>query len=427
MISVYANNGICDDAVKVFDEIRDRDEVCYAAFVVGLAQNERPIDAIRVFTRMRYDGVPSTVHSVSGALRATAELAALEHTRGMHAHAAVAGFDCDVVVGTALVDAYGKSGMVIDARRVFDGFVDESNLVTWNAMLAAYAQQGDAEGVKLLFDEMVVGKDFAPDEFTFLAVLTACSNAGLVDETAHWLDTMQLHYNVRPRIEHYTCLIGAMSRVGRLDEAECFAISMPFEPDAAVWRTLLSGCVVHRSADLGRRIAHRLIDLNPRDESGYVILANVYAATGRKHEMSEILIKMRNKGVGKERGISWIEVKGEVHEFVAGDTKHKRTMEIYNKVKDLTKKAKKLGFKEEEEEEGVWCHSERLAVAFAVVSGSAAAEGKEVRVVKNLRICGSCHEFFKYVSRVLGREIIVRDVNRYHRFVDGGCSCRDYW
>lgn len=424
LVYFYANNSRPIDALKVFDEIRDRDEVCYGAAIVGLAQNERPMDAIWVFRVMREEGVGSTMYSVSGALRAAAHLAALEQTRMMHAHAVVVGLDLGIVVGTALVDAYGKSGVVVDARRMFDWFVGEANLITWNAMLAAYAQQGDAEETVQLFKEMTQRRCFVPDEYSFLAVLTACSNAGLVGETRQCLDLMHSHYRLEPRIEHYTCLVGAMARVGQLEDAESFVRTMPFKPDAAMWRTLLSGCMVHSSVELGEKVAQQLIELNLRDESAYVILANIYSAVGRKDEMAEVWVEMRDQRVKKERGRSWIEVKGKVHEFIAGDIKHERTIEIYEEVRVLANEVKMLGYMEEDE--GVWYHSERLALAFSVVSGSA-MEGKALRVLKNLRICRDCHEFFKYASRVLAREIVVRDVNRYHKFQKGGCSCRDYW
>ena len=131
-----------------------------------------------------------------------------------------------------------------------------------------------------------------------------------------------------------------------------------------------------------------------------------------------------DQGVKKEGGRSWIEVRGEVHAFIAGDRMHKSATDIYAKVVELMEEAKKLGY--EEADEGLWHHSERLAVAFGVLSG-AAPEGKALRVVKNLRICGDCHEFFKYVTRVIQREIVVRDVNRYHRLQHGCCTCKDYW
>ncbi|KAI0499645.1 hypothetical protein KFK09_017853 [Dendrobium nobile] len=430
LIGFYSKHRLPSDALKAFDEIPNPDEVCFAAVIVGLAQNHRPAQSLSLFHEMHAGGISSTIYSVSSAIRAAAESAALDQTRLIHAHTIVTGLNPNSIVGTALLDAYGKAGLVPDARQAFDELScgGKANLVTWNALLSAYAQQGDATSAKQLFDEMLQ-RNLAPDEYTFLAILTAYSNSGLVDETQNWLNEMRTLYSVEPGIEHYSCLLGAMARAGRLDEAERFVLEMPFEPDAAVWRTLLSACMVHSNADIGRRAAGRLLELDPQDDSAYVMLAKIYSFVGRKGEMAKMWTTMRDHGVRKEGGRSWIEVAGGVHVLIAGDRQHERSSEIYAKVRELEMETGKLGYVEKGGE-GVWEHSERLAVAMGLISngGGTAADGQPaLRVIKNLRICGDCHEFFKYVSRIIGRDIVVRDVNRYHRFEEGACSCKDCW
>ncbi|KAG0491714.1 hypothetical protein HPP92_005112 [Vanilla planifolia] len=428
LIGFYSKNFLSSDALEAFHEIYEPDDVCFAAAIVGLAQNKRPADVFSLFRDMRRGGISSTMYSVSGAVRAAADTAALEQTRAIHAHAVVAGIEPNSVVGTALVDAYGKAGLVSDAHREFDEllFASRANLVTWNAVLSAYAQHGDAETIKQLFDEMLARK-LKPDEYTFLSILTACSNAGSVDDTRNWLNAMSPLYGIQPGLEHYTCIVGSMARAGRLEEAERFAATMPFEPDAAVWRTLLSGCMVHGNADIGRSAAGHLLELDPQDDSAYVMLSKIYSSLGRKDEMAKQWTTMRDLGVKKEGGRSWVEVMGSVHMFIAGDRQHEWSPEIYAKVSELEAAVRKLGYVEKGGE-GVWHHSERLAVAFVLLRSTTAVCGKSLRVMKNLRICSHCHEFFKYVSRVVKRGILVRDVNRYHWFQqDGSCSCKDCW
>ncbi|PKA65124.1 Pentatricopeptide repeat-containing protein [Apostasia shenzhenica] len=427
LIGFYCRQCLPGDALKVFDEISRPDEVCFSAIIVGLAQNHRPANALSLLRDMRAGGLSSTMHSLSGALRAAAETAALEQTRIIHAHTFAAGLDLNPYVGTALVDAYGKAGLSQDALRIFDELsgCGGANLVTWNAALSAHAQHGDALSAKHLFDEMLE-LGLAPDEYTILALLTAYGNAGLVEETQSLLDAMGDLHAVEPALEHYSCLLGAMVRAGKLEEAERLALTMPIEPDAAVWRTLLSGCMNLRDADIGRTAACRLLELDPEDDSAYVMLANIYSAAGRKEETARLRKAMRERRVKKEGGRSWVEVMGAVHFFAAGDRRHVRTPEIYGKLEELVTEATKLGY-DGEGEERVWQHSERLAVAFGLLSGGGAAEGRPLRVVKNLRICGDCHEFFKFLSRVVEKEIVVRDANRYHKFQEGACSCKDFW
>jgi len=184
------------------------------------------------------------------------------------------------------------------------------------------------------------------------------------------------------------------------------------------------GCVVHRKVDMAESMGQRLLAINPKDDSAYVMLANVYSAAGKKDEEAASWTAMRDCGVRKEGGRSWIEVRGQVHVFVANERRHQQLLEIYDKLDELIQKVEKLGYKEVDE--GLWLHSERFALAYGLISG-AVPSGKVFRIVKNLRICAHCHEFFKYASMVVNRVIVVRDVNRYHTIKNGACSCRDYW
>ncbi|XWS13916.1 hypothetical protein CRYUN_Cryun36dG0079800 [Craigia yunnanensis] len=436
LINIYSKYRLPGNARKVLDEMPERDEVSYAAVIVGLAQNSKPLESLSLFTVMKSCNVGSTMYSVSGALRAVADLAALEQCRMIHGHAVVTGFDKNVIVGSALVDGYGKTGLVSDARKFFYENFEVMNIVGWNALMAGYAQQGDKNSVVELFRMMENG-GFVPDEYSYLAVLSGFYNAGLVDEADMWLKRMKVEHGIEPGLEHYTCLVGALGRAGRLEDAERIAMTMPVKPDAAVWRSLLSSCAHHGAADMALRMARGLLELDPNDDSAYAIAANVLSVAGRWVEVAEMRKLMKDRRVKKEGGKSWIEVKGNVHVFWAGDRKHERTEEIYAKLAELMKEIEKLGYKpvwdemlhevgNSEKREALWYHSEKLALAYGVVSG-AAPPGKPLRIIKNLRICKDCHEAFKYISRVIEKEIIVRDVNRYHKFLNSSCTCGDIW
>lgn len=420
----------------MFDEIPQKDNVCYAAIIVGLAQNLRSAESLSLFARMRSCDVDSTMYSISGALRAAAEVAALEQCKILHAHAVVTAFDSYVVVASALIHGYSKAGIVQDARRIFYHNLPDMNIVCWNALMAGYAQQGDHESTLQLFN-LMEAQGLVPDEYSFLAILTSLYNGGIFLETEHWLSRMKLEYGLEPTLEHYTCLVGALGRAGQLEKAEKIALTMPFKPDAALWRSLLSAFAVDGDPDKAWSMATRLLELDPQDDSAYVILANVLSAAGRWDDVAKVRWKMKHMKVKKKGGRSWIEVQGKVHVFVAGEWKHERSVEIYRKLEELKEEVTKLGYVpvwdemlhnvgEENKKEALWHHSEKLAIAFGVLSGCA-PPGKPLRIVKNLRICKDCHEAFKYMTRVLEREIIVRDVNRYHRFFEGKCACGDIW
>ncbi|KAA0049210.1 hypothetical protein IC582_012540 [Cucumis melo] len=436
LVNFYSKCRLFNHACKVFDEISDRDEFCYSALVVGLAQNAQSIPALSMFRQMKASEVASTIYSVSGALCAAADLAALERCRVLHSHAVVTGLDTNVIVQTALIDAYGKSGLIIEARQVFDENLGCMNIVGWNAILSSYAQQGDQNSTRELFNSMKAFR-MSPDEYSFLAILSSFCNAGSVGEIKPWLRRMIVEYGVKPTLEHFTCLIDALGRAGKLEEAERVAMTMPFVPDEAVWRALLTSSASHGAGDMAWKMAKRLLELNLHDDSAYVIVANALSATARWEEVAVVRKLMKERDVKKKSGRSWIEVRGEVHVFLAGDRNHERAEELNAKLKELVGEIEKLGYVpicgevlqevgEKEKKEALLYHSEKLALAYGILTG-VALPGKALRIVKNLRICRDCHQFFKYASRVLKKEIIVRDVNRYHRFSYGGCTCADIW
>ncbi|PIM99601.1 hypothetical protein CDL12_27903 [Handroanthus impetiginosus] len=435
-VSLYCKTRELDAARKVFDEMSERDEVCFGAIITGLAQNKKPVDALQYFVEMRRQDVPSTVHSVSGALCAVSKVAMLEQCMIIHGHAMVTGLALDAYVGTALIDGYGKCGLVEEAIEVFNELDMGLNVAGWNAMMAGYAQQGSKENVVELFRSME-SRGIEGDEYTFLAVLTAFCNAGMPMETELWLNRMKVQYRLEPKIEHYTCLVGALGRAGRLDEAEKVALTMPYKPDAAVWRVLLSSCANNVHPDMAWRMAEKLLKIDPNDDSAYVILSNVFASAARWDEVKKVWKMMRDKRVRKEVGRSWIEVLGGVNVFFAGDRRHDRRDEIYAKLTELMAEIEKLGYvpnwdemlhevEEKEKRDLLWYHSEKLAVAYGLLNG-VTPPGKPLRILKNLRICKDCHQAFKFISMVVQREILVRDVHRYHRFLNGSCSCGDFW
>ncbi|KAK4770079.1 hypothetical protein SAY87_030611 [Trapa incisa] len=439
LLDFYFKCRSVNDALKLFDEMPERDEVYYSASIVGLASNTRPLEALSVFAEMRKGGIGSTMYSISGALKAASEMATLEQCGIIHAHSVITGFYQNVVVASALIDGYGKSGLSSEARRVFDENLQIMNIVGWNSMMSGYAQQGDIRSVTELF-HMMEGRGLVPDEYTFLAILSACNNSvNSVEDIEQWIARMKSMYGLEPRVEHYNCLISAMARAGRLEDAHNLTTSMPFEPDAAVWRSLLVACRHQRDADKIKMIVKRLLELNPSDDSAYIIASNALSSAGKWDEVAALRRRMKDRQVRKEVGQSWVETQGKVHVFLAGDWRHSRRGEIYARLDELMAAIKQLGYDpvfdeahhhesvdEEERKEKLLHHSEKLAAAFGLLEG-VTPPGKVLRIVKNLRICRDCHQVFKYLSIAVGREIIVRDVNRYHRFSDGACTCRDFW
>lgn len=231
-------------------------------------------------------------------------------------------------MGTALSDMYAKSGDIESSRKVFDT-MPEKNDVSWSMMIQGLATNGFAEESLSLFKEMQNNSVYAPTDLTLLAVLFACSHCGLVDKGLHYFKSMESIYGIKPKAQHYTCLVDLLSRSGQLDEAEEFIRTMRIEPGNNARASLLSGCSNYKNGEIARRIAENLCEMGEKDSCGFVLLSNVYASSGRWVDVSNIRKLMKEKGVRKARGISWIEVRNQVHSFCAENGSHSHSAEIY--------------------------------------------------------------------------------------------------
>eukprot|EP01018_Ginkgo_biloba_P013574 Gb_33693 [translate_table: standard] len=433
MITGYAQNGHVDEALKLFQKMPERNVISWTAMIAGYAQNGHSEEALKLFGQMQLEGMKPNSKTFASVLPACANLAALEQGKDIHDELVRCGFQSDVFVGNALVDMYAKCGSIENARHVFDT-MPQRDVVSWTSMISGYAMHGCGKEALKLFRQMQ-HSGTKPDHVTLVGVLSACCHAGLVDEGWQYFDWMSQYHHITPTMEHYGCMVDLLGRAGRLDEAEDFINKMPIKPDANVWGSLLGACRLHNNIELGVCVAEHLFELDPNNGAPYVLLSNTYATAGRWDDLEKVRKTMKERRVKKKPGCSWIEVNKLVNTFLVGDRSHPQTKEIYAKLDELSRQMKAAGYVantkvimhdvEEEQKEQILCyHSEKLAIAFGLINTS---NGTTIRIIKNLRVCDNCHSAAKFISNIVKREIVVRDANRFHHFKDGRCSCGDYW
>eukprot|EP01018_Ginkgo_biloba_P019771 Gb_28393 [translate_table: standard] len=433
LVAMYARYGNVEIAHQLFIKISQKNVISWNAMIAGYAQNGHANEALTLFNEMKLADVEPNMVSVVSVLPACAHLASLKQAKWIHAYIIRSGFDVDVFVGTALIDMYAKCGSIEVARQVFDNMY-ERNVVTWSALILGYGMHGQGEDALAVFTQMQE-TGMAPNEITFVCVLTACSHAGLVDEGWQYFDSMNRDYCITARVEHYACMVDLLGRAGQLNEAQDLIEKMPVEPDATVWGALLGACRIHCNFELGERVAEHLFNLEPKNIGCYVLLSNIYAAAERWNDVAKVRKMMRDRGLKKTPGYSLIEVNNRVQKFFVGDRSHPQSEKIYATWETLAGQMEAAGYVpntnfvlhdvEEEVKEHMLCiHSEKLAIAFGVFNTSL---GTTILITKNLRVCGDCHTASKFISKIVMREIIVRDANRFHHFKDGVCSCGDYW
>ncbi|KAL1359141.1 hypothetical protein HN51_004410 [Arachis hypogaea] len=422
--------GQCDVAKKVFVKMPVRDVVSWNTMIGGYVKNSRVVDALSIFRGMLNAKVEPDGFTFASVVTACARLGALANAKWVHTLMVEKRIELNYILSAALIDMYAKCGRIDVSKCVFEDGVRD-HVSVWNAMINGLAIHGLALDAAAVFSRMEM-ENVSPDSVTFIGILIACSHCGLVEEGRKYFDMMQNQFLIQPQLEHYGTMVDLLGRSGLLDDAYDMIKAMPIEPDVVIWRALLSACRNHRKKELGEVAIANISRLESGD---FVLLSNMYCSLKNWDSAERVRQMMKKGGVHKKQGKSWIELGGSIHQFKAANHSHAEMKAIYRVLEGLNQRAKLEGFapmtelvlmdvSEEEKEENLNFHSEKLALVYAVLKTS---PGTKIRIFKNLRICQDCHNWIKIVSRILNREIIVRDRIRFHQFEGGFCSCRDYW
>ncbi|KAK1626968.1 hypothetical protein QYE76_001283 [Lolium multiflorum] len=433
LIDMYSKCGMLDAAKANFANKNDKTGVSWTAMITGHVQNGQQEEALRLFCDMRRAGLSPDRATFSSIIKASSSLAMIGLGRQLHSYLIRSGHMSSVFSGSALLDMYAKCGCLEEALQTFDE-MPERNSISWNAVISAYAHYGQAKNAIKMFEGML-RYGFNPDSVTFLSVLSACSHNGLAEECMKYFELMKHEYGMSPWKEHYSCVIDTLGRVGRFDKVQKMLSEMPFEDDPIIWSSILHSCRIHGNQDLARVAAEKLFSMGPTDATPYVILSNIYAKAGKWEDAARVKKTMRDRGLRKESGYSWVEFKQKIYSFSSNDQTNPMIAEIKDELERLYKEMDKQGYKpdtscalhqvdDDLKLESLKYHSERLAIAFALIN---TPPGTPIRVMKNLSACLDCHAAIKMMSKIVNRDIIVRDSSRFHHFKDGVCSCGDYW
>ncbi|OVA12147.1 Pentatricopeptide repeat [Macleaya cordata] len=336
MISGYARKGDVDSARLIFDEAPIKDRGIWGSIISGYVQNNCFKEGLEMFRLMQSTNLEPDEGIFVSLLCACAHLGAMDIGIWIHRYLNRIGLPSTVQLSTALIDMYAKCGNLGLAKNLFDG-MRERDTICWNVMISGLAMHGDVENALMLFMEMEKS-GFSPNDITFIAVLTACSYSGMADKGLQIFNSMKTVYGIKPKSEHYGCMIDFLGRAGLFKDAKEIIEKMPTScspsEEAIAWRALLSSCCNHGEAQLAEVAAERLFQLE-RHSGVYVLLSNMYAGSGKYDDAKRIRKKMKDRGVEKTPGCSSIEVNGVVHEFIAGESTHPQMEEIYRLLKKM--------------------------------------------------------------------------------------------
>lgn len=326
LVTMYAR---CKDIMHAYILFRlndDKSIITWNSMLSGLTHLDRVEDALHLFRELLLFGVEPNYVTFASILPLCARVADLQHGREFHCYITKReDFRDYLLLWNALVDMYARSGKVLEAKRVFDS-LSKKDEVTYTSLIAGYGMQGEGSKALRLFEEMKMFQ-IKPDHITMVAVLSACSHSGLLKQGEHLFAEMQSVHGLSPHLEHYACMADLYGRVGLLNRAKGIITRMPYRPTSAMWATLIGACCIHGNTDIGEWAAEKLLEMRPEHSGYYVLIANMYAVAGSWSKLAKIRTLMRDSGVAKAPGCSWVDIGSGFVSFLVGDTSNPQALE----------------------------------------------------------------------------------------------------
>ncbi|XP_057960119.1 pentatricopeptide repeat-containing protein At4g02750-like [Malania oleifera] len=328
----YFEIGDVESAVKLFELMPIRDAIVWNTTIFGLGKNDRGEEGLKCFIRMKDVGVgPSPDEATyTSVLTICSDLLTLHLGKQVHGQVIKTGFDCFIAVSNAVVTMYGRCGNMDSALLEFCS-KPTHDVISWNSIICVFAQHGNGEKTIEMFEYMI-SSDVKPNQITFVGVLSVCSHAGLVEQGKYYFNFMKHECLLQPTAEHYTCMVDLLGRSGHISEAMAFLTQMRedgVEVPASVWGAMLQACRMHKNVEMGEIAGEKILEMEPYNTGVYMILAEMYLSSGRRDLAEEIWVRMKERGMKKQPGCSWIEVNNRGHVFLAGDSFHPEFSRIY--------------------------------------------------------------------------------------------------
>ncbi|XP_010030634.2 putative pentatricopeptide repeat-containing protein At1g17630 [Eucalyptus grandis] len=342
LITSYAESGLCDEAFEIFSQLQKSDGcslarpnvISWSAIIDAFASAGRGRESLELYRQMQLAKIAGNAITVASVLSVCAELSALNHGREVHGHVIRALMSDNLLVANSLITMYMRCGCLNEGSLVFKKLVVK-DLISWNSMIAGCGMHGLGKDAVRYFDGMIE-TGIEPDEVTFIAVLSACSHAGLVVEGRKLYDRMTKEFGIEPQMEHYACLVDMLSRSGSLQEATEIVKAMPLTPNVHVWGALLNACRMYRDTDFAEATASHVFSQNLDTTGSYMLLSNIYAANGRWDDSARLRISAQEKGLKKVPGQSWIELSNKFYMFSSGRALQLGMEDVYGVLKELT-------------------------------------------------------------------------------------------
>lgn len=341
MITAFSQIGDIELAQKYFDKMPERNIITWNSMLGTYTQHGFWEEGLRLFIVMQRQGVKPDWITFATSFSACADLSILRLGIQVVAQAEKSGFGYNVSVANSIVTMYSRCGQIEEAEKVFES-IHEKSLISWNAIMAGYAQNGQGRKVIEMFGNML-DLNCTPDHISYVSVLSGCSHSGLVAEGKHYFSSMTQDFGISPTSEHFACMVDLLGRAGLLDEAKNLIDGMPFKPNAPIWGALLGACRTHHNSELAEFALRNLLESDAEESGSYILLANTYSDLGQVDDLAVVRKLMREKGIQKNPGCSWIEVENRVQVFTVDDTNHPQVKDVYRMLEEAKKNVDDIG------------------------------------------------------------------------------------
>lgn len=335
MVTAFSQVGDAEKAREYFDKMPERNVISWNSMLTTYMQNGFWEEGLKLFNQMQREGVKPDWITFATSISACADLAVLVLGNQILAQAEKVGLSYNVSVANSVVTMYSRCGQIEEAQRMFD-FIVVKNLVSWNALIAGYAQNGQGQKVIEIFEKML-NMGNMPDHVSYVSVLSGCSHSGLISEGQYYFRSMIEDHGIPPQSEHFVCMVALLGRAGQFQEARNLINQMPFKPNAALWGALLAACRIHGNTGVGEFAVKNLLELGVEGSGSYSLLANMYSESKKLQDVTNVRKLIRDKGIRKNPGCSWIEVDNRVHVFTVDDTNHPQIKDVHRMLEDIIK------------------------------------------------------------------------------------------
>ncbi|MCO5592983.1 hypothetical protein L7F22_046987 [Adiantum nelumboides] len=342
LITHYVACGKIEDALQTFEQLGTQHASEWSIMIAGLYDYGHYKVALLLFHQMRIQGVDVDIATYVCVLKSCTKMVALEQGKFVHAQLDQKMCEADCILGNTLIDMYCKCGSLGNAEMAFNR-LRKRDVVAWSSMIAGYAESNDYHTALQFFNSMRAS-GLKPNEVTYVSLLCACSNRGMMKEGCLYFASMKMEYDITPTLDHYNCMVDLCGRVGYLIEARDLLLTMPVLPDLVAWMSLLSHCRIHGRVEIGRLCYENLVIIDESHASSYELMLKLYVDTGQLQEAKEVEERRSHAHAQKRTAMAFIETSNNVSSFLVGGKQHERYCDISWRLHSVSKHIRELGF-----------------------------------------------------------------------------------